>query len=73
MCLSHGVAGREVAFGDSVAMSIAENDEAQLTGVFNGLSEGGTVTMPPAKRVWGDTFGMLTCLPGCALEFHVTP
>lgn len=57
---SDGMPGRPVTFGDSVNMSLAGQDEAQLTGYFNGLSEGGTVTTPLDKQVWGDTFGMVT-------------
>lgn len=52
--------GKSVTFGDSVHLSLAGTDEASLTKYFNGLSEGGNVTMPLAKQFWGDTFGMLT-------------
>ena len=44
----------------NISMSIAGTDEATLTKYFEGLSEGGTVTMPLAKQVWGDAFGMFT-------------
>ncbi len=57
---SDSMPGRTVNFGDGITISIAGTDEAQLTGFFNALSEGGTVTMPLAKQVWGDSFGMLT-------------
>lgn len=49
--------GASVNFGDSVSLSLAGTDEALLTKYFNGLSEGGNVTMPLAKQFWGDTFG----------------
>ena len=52
--------GVQVAFGDSVQMSLAGKDEELLTKYFNGLSLGGIVTMPLAKQFWGDTFGMFT-------------
>jgi PhnB protein len=57
---SDGMPERPVVFGDSISMSVSGTDETQLTGFFTGLSEGGTVTMPLAKQVWGDMFGMLT-------------
>ncbi len=57
---SDGKPGSQVMFGDNVNISIAGIDEAQLSGFFNGLSAGGTVTMPLAKQVWGDMFGMFT-------------
>jgi PhnB protein len=43
-----------------VSVSLSGDDEATLRGYFDGLSEGGTVTVPFEKAPWGDTFGMLT-------------
>jgi len=57
---SDGAPGTPVIFGDSVSISLAGKDEAQLTTFFNGLSAGGTITMPLEKQVWGDKFGMCT-------------
>jgi PhnB protein len=47
--------------GSNFGMSLSgvEADEAELRGYFDKLSEGGTVTMPLEKAIWGDTFGML--------------
>jgi PhnB protein len=52
--------GMEVTFGTSFQLALGGTDEAKLTGFFNALSEGGTVTMPMEKQFWGDNFGMLT-------------
>ncbi|MEO7617663.1 MAG: VOC family protein, partial [Candidatus Saccharibacteria bacterium] len=60
MMASDNMPGQKINFGDSVSLSIAGEDEAQLTKFFHGLSEGGQITMPLAKQVWGDTFGMFT-------------
>lgn len=57
---SDGMPGRTANIGDNISISISGTDEVELTGFFNGLGEGGTVTMPLAKQVWGDSFGMLT-------------
>jgi len=57
---SDGAPGRPVTFGDNISMSIGGTDMELLTKFFNGLSAGGTITMPLAKQVWGDTFGMFT-------------
>ncbi|HXH27342.1 MAG TPA: VOC family protein [Candidatus Acidoferrum sp.] len=57
---SDGRPDTKVIFGDSVNMCIMGTDEAQLTGFFNGLAAGGTITMPLDKQVWGDKFGMCT-------------
>jgi PhnB protein len=49
----------QVHMGDNIQMSLGGSDEEALTKYFNGLAEGGKVTMPLAKQFWGDTFGML--------------
>jgi PhnB protein len=41
------------------SVSISGDDDA-LHGYWDKLSAGGTVTMPLAKQVWGDEFGMCT-------------
>lgn len=46
--------------GNNISVSLSGTDEAELTGYFNGLLEGGTVDEPLVKAPWGDTFGMLT-------------
>jgi PhnB protein len=35
-------------------------DDDDLRGYFDKLSDGGQVTMPLEKQMWGDEFGMLT-------------
>ena len=44
--------------GNNFSVSLSGEDEAQLTGYYNKLADGGTVTMPLSKASWGDTFGM---------------
>lgn len=43
-----------------ITISISGDDGDELRGYFDGLSAGGEVTMPLAKQVWGDEFGMFT-------------
>lgn len=50
----------ELTMGDNVTISIAGDDADDLRRWFNALAEGGQVTMPLEKQVWGDEFGMLT-------------
>ncbi|MCU1509424.1 MAG: 3-demethylubiquinone-9 3-methyltransferase [Glaciihabitans sp.] len=45
--------------GDNFSVSLSGDDEAELTGYWNKLAEGGTVSMPLAKAPWGDSFGQL--------------
>lgn len=49
----------EYSPGNNISLSLSGEDEAELTGYFNKLVDGGTVTMPLEKAMWGDTFGML--------------
>jgi PhnB protein len=55
----------------SISVSAASNDEA--IAVFNGLSEGGQVTMPFQEMFWGDNFGMLTDRFGVQWMVSYTP
>lgn len=43
-----------------IAVSISGDDEAELERYWNGLSEGGSVTVPFEVPPWGGRFGMLT-------------
>ena len=44
--------------GGSVSVSLSGDDEAELTGYWQKLSDGGTVQEPLSKAPWGDSFGM---------------
>ena len=46
--------------GTNMSMSLSGDNDAELTGYFEKLSAGGTVTMPLEKAPWGDSFGMCT-------------
>jgi len=50
----------DYAPGTSHTVSLSGDDEAELRGYYEGLSEGGTITVPLEKAPWGDTFGMFT-------------
>jgi PhnB protein len=44
--------------GSSMTVSLSGEDEAELRRFWDGLVEGGTVSMPLEKAPWGDSFGM---------------
>lgn len=46
--------------GTNYSVSLSGDDEAELRGYWNKLSDGANIGMPLAKAPWGDTFGMLT-------------
>jgi PhnB protein len=51
--------GMEIPSGTNISMSLSGDNEEELRGYWDKLSESGTVTMPLEKAPWGDTFGML--------------
>jgi PhnB protein len=53
-------ASGEVAFGANVSLSINAKSKEQADELFNGLSAGGSVTMPMNQTFWGAYFGMFT-------------
>ena len=52
--------GMEFQGGARFSVSLSGDDDGELRGYFEKLSEGGTVTLPLEKQMWGDVFGMLT-------------
>jgi PhnB protein len=44
--------------GTNYSISLSGDEEAELRGYWDKLSDGGTVTMPLEPAPWGDTFGM---------------
>jgi PhnB protein len=48
----------EFTAGSSISISLSGDDEAELTGYWEKLVEGGTVIEQLAKAPWGDSFGM---------------
>ena len=51
--------GMDAPPGNS-AVSISGDDGDALRGYFEALGDGGQVTVPLEKQMWGDEFGMLT-------------
>ncbi len=51
--------GMERSEGSSITVSLS-GDDAKLRDYWQGLSEGGTVSVPLEKQMWGDEFGQLT-------------
>ena len=52
--------GMEHQPGKSIAVSLSGDDPEKLRGWWSRLSEGGTVTMPLERQMWGDDFGACT-------------
>ena len=52
--------GAELVSGSQVTISLSGDDGAELRQYWEGLSEGGTVTVPLERQMWGDEFGACT-------------
>lgn len=49
--------GMEHNPGDAIAVSLSGDDADELRGYWEKLSDGGTVSVPLEKQMWGDVFG----------------
>ena len=62
-------AGMPRSEGSSISVSLSGDDADDLRGWFAKLSEGGSVTMPLEKQIWGDEFGM--CVDPFGIQWMV--
>ncbi|SDZ17882.1 PhnB protein [Micromonospora pattaloongensis] len=58
--------GMEHTRGDNISVSLSGDDADDLRGYWKQLSEGGTVSVPLEKQMWGDEFG------SCVDRFGIT-
>jgi len=58
--------------GTNGSISLSGDDDAELRGYWDKLSDGGTVTYPLAAAPWGDTFGMCTDKYGVSWLVNIT-
>ncbi|WP_432563880.1 VOC family protein [Kineococcus sp. SYSU DK003] len=65
--------GTELVAGNSVTVALFGDDEEVLRAAFTGLSEGGTVTVPLEKQVWGDEYGAFTDRFGVSWMVNLSP
>jgi PhnB protein len=65
-------AGMQRNPGDTITISLSGDDADTLRGYWEKLSDGGTVTMPLEKQMWGDEFGMCTDKFGIPWMVNIT-
>lgn len=58
--------------GNNHSVSLSGEDEAELRGYWDKLSEGGTVTVPLERAPWGDSFGMCVDKFGVSWMVNIT-
>jgi PhnB protein len=59
--------------GTNISVSLSGDDDAELRGYWEKLSEGGTVGMPLEQAPWGDSFGMCTDKFGVTWLVNISP
>ena len=64
--------GMEHAPGSAISISLFGDEHDRLSGYWDGLSSGGTVSMPLEKAPWGDTFGMCVDRFGVAWMVNIS-
>jgi PhnB protein len=57
--------------GNNITVSLSGDDAKELRGYWEKLNDGGTVTVPLEKQMWGDEFGMLIDKFGIAWMVNV--
>jgi PhnB protein len=65
-------AGMERTVGTHISLSLSGDDADELRGYFAKLSDGGAVTMPLEKQMWGDEFGMCVDQFGVAWMVNIS-
>jgi PhnB protein len=65
-------AGMDRTVGTNMSVSLSGDDGDELRGYFTKLAEGGTVTMPLEKQMWGDEFGMVVDPFGVAWMVNIS-
>lgn len=59
--------------GTNFSLTLAGDNEAELSGYFEQLSAGGMVIEPLKKSPWGDTFGMFVDKFGVNWMVNISP
>ena len=58
--------------GNNITVSLSGDDGDALRGYWEKLTDGGQVTMPLEKQMWGDEFGMCTDRFGIAWMVNIS-
>ncbi len=65
--------GPPVQMGNNFSISYTTESKEQTDDLFAKISEGGTVSMPPADMFWGSYFGSCTDKFGVNWQFNYDP
>jgi PhnB protein len=64
--------GMEHNPGNTIAISLSGDDADELRDYWKRLSDGGTVSVPLEKQMWGDEFGMCSDQFGVSWMVNIT-
>ncbi|MCM0677179.1 VOC family protein [Micromonospora phytophila] len=64
--------GMEHQPGTNIAISLSGDDAEELHGYWGKLADGGTVSVPMEKQMWGDEFGMCVDRYGIGWLVNIT-
>jgi PhnB protein len=64
--------GMDFTPGSQITVSLSGDEVDDLTAYFNALAEGGKITMPLEKQMWGDHYGALTDRFGIAWMANIS-
>jgi PhnB protein len=65
--------GMDVTPGSTITISLSGDDDAALRAYWDKLADGGNVTMPLEKQMWGDEFGQCVDKFGIAWMVDIGP
>lgn len=65
--------GTEHKPGNNISVSLSGDDDAELRGYWDKLSDGGAIVMPLEPQMWGATFGMCADRHGITWMVNITP
>jgi PhnB protein len=72
LMVSDTPAGMDRTVGTNISISLSGDDGDELRGYFTRLSDGGAVTVPLEKQMWGDEFGMCVDKFGIAWMVNIS-
>ncbi len=64
--------GMEYSPGTNVSVSLSGDDSDELHGYWDKLADGGSVSVPLEKQMWGDEFGMCVDRFGIAWMVNIS-
>ena len=64
--------GMSATAGNNITISLSGEDDTELRGYWERLSDGGAVAVPLEKQMWADEFGMCTDRFGIPWMVNIT-